>query len=44
MKTYVKAQFAETQRIMDEMLSDAYLITRVERAAQACVKSLAGRR
>lgn len=40
MNSYVQAQIAETRRIMDEMLSDTTLITKIGFAADKCIDCL----
>lgn len=40
MKTYIRAQIQETQRVMSAMLLDDALLARVEAAAEACITAL----
>lgn len=40
MKTYIRAQIQETQRVMSDMLLDDALVARVEAAAEACITAL----
>lgn len=40
MKSYIKSQISETQRVMSDMLSDEELLARIEAAAQVCIKAM----
>lgn len=40
MRKYIKDQIQDTQRVMSAMLTDNELLTRVEKAAEACIASL----
>jgi D-sedoheptulose 7-phosphate isomerase len=40
MKSYIKGQIQETQRVMSVMLADDELLARIEAAAKACIASL----
>jgi D-sedoheptulose 7-phosphate isomerase len=40
MRKYIKDQIQDTQRVMSAMLTDNELLTRIEKAAEACIASL----
>lgn len=40
MRSYILAHIADTQKVMADMLADTILVSRLEEAARACIKSI----